>query len=93
MRVIVRLLEETANRCLQLSTESQHEKASRVMRLLAVDLMLAAEQRRHNRGPGVSEQLAELGLLSRVASKSPAKSRTPRPERKKAPTRESALTA
>jgi hypothetical protein len=67
MRVFVRLLEEAADRCLQLSYQSRHEKASRVMRLLAVDLMLAAEQRRHNRVHSAAEQRAELARLSRSA--------------------------
>ena len=90
MRVLVRLLEETADRCLQLSNESQHAKAARFMRLLAVDLMLAAENRRHNRPTPASEQLVELRKLSRPFGK-PARKVPAREE--KAPIRESALTA
>ena len=48
MRLWVRLLEEQAERCLSLAYQCQNKDAERIMRLLAVDLMLAAEQHRLN---------------------------------------------
>ena len=41
-----RLLEEHAERCVQLAYDCQNKTAERFFRLLAVDLMLAAEHHR-----------------------------------------------
>ena len=46
MRVFVRLLEEQAEHALRLAYESRNKKAERFLRLLAVDLALAAEEQR-----------------------------------------------
>lgn len=46
MRVWVRLSEEQAELCLKLAYQSKNKKAERLLRLLAVDLMLEAEQHR-----------------------------------------------
>ncbi len=46
MRVFVRLLEEQAERCIQLAYQCQNKNAERILRMLAVDLMLAAEEQR-----------------------------------------------
>ena len=47
MRVFVRLLEEQAEQALRLAYQSSNKKAERFLRLLAVDLALAAEDRRN----------------------------------------------
>lgn len=49
MKVFVRLLEEQAERCIELAHQCHTQKAERVLRLLAVDLMLAAEGHRTRR--------------------------------------------
>ncbi len=66
MKVVVRLLEEHAERCIQLAYQCQNKNAERFLRLLAVDLMLAAEVRRP-RPERIADELAELGRLSREA--------------------------
>ena len=66
MQVVVRLLEEHAERCIQLAYQCQNKNAERFLRLLAVDLMLAAEVRRP-RPNKIADQLAELGQLIREA--------------------------
>lgn len=66
MKVVVRLLEEHAERCIQLAYQCQNKNAERFLRLLAVDLMLAAEVRRQ-RPEKIADELAELGRLSREA--------------------------
>ena len=67
MRVFVRLLEEHAERCIQLAYQCRNKNAERFLRLLAVDLMLAAEVRRPRR-KAVSDELAELSRLSEAAA-------------------------
>ena len=57
MRLAVRLLEEHAERCIQLAYQCQNETAERFLRLLAVDLMLAAELRRPHR-ESIEDELA-----------------------------------
>ena len=47
MKVFVRLLEEQAEQALRLAYESQSKTAERFLRLLAVDLALAAEEHRN----------------------------------------------
>ena len=66
MKVVVRLLEEHAERCIQLAYQCQNKNAERFLRLLAVDLMLAAEVRRPH-PEKIADELAELGRLSREA--------------------------
>ena len=67
MKVVVGLLEEHAERCIQLAYQCQNKNAERFLRLLAVDLMLAAELRRP-RPRNFADELAELGRLSREAA-------------------------
>lgn len=64
MRVFVRLLEEQAEQALRLAYQSRNKKAERFLRLLAVDLALAAEEQRNR----VTER-AELAKASAVAAK------------------------
>jgi hypothetical protein len=47
VRVFVRLLEEHAEQALRLAYQSRNKKAERFLRLLAVDLALAAEEQRN----------------------------------------------
>jgi hypothetical protein len=49
MKVVARLLEEQAEQCIQLAYQCQNKKAEKVLRLLAVDLMLAAQSQRTSR--------------------------------------------
>ena len=71
MKVSVRLLEEHAEQCIQLAYLCKNKNAERFLRLLAVDLMLAAQLRRpHGK---VADELAELSRLS-SAAKPPIKS-------------------
>lgn len=64
MRDVVKLLENHAERCIQLAYQCRNKDAERFLRLLAVDLMLAAQLRRpHSFDTG----LADLEKLSRVA--------------------------
>lgn len=67
MRVFVRLLEEQAERCIQLAYQCRNKNAERFLRLLAVDLMLAAEVRRPRRN-AVADEFAELSRLSQAAA-------------------------
>ncbi|MBM3359801.1 MAG: hypothetical protein FJY54_19110 [Betaproteobacteria bacterium] len=46
MTKAVRSLEQHAQHCLELAATCQNKRAERVMRMLAVDLMLAAERQR-----------------------------------------------
>jgi hypothetical protein len=66
MKVVARLLDEHAERCIQLAYQCQNKNAERFLRLLAVDLMLAAEVRRQ-RPEKIADELAQLGRLSREA--------------------------
>ena len=66
------LLERHAERCIQLAYQCQNKNAERFLRLLAVDLMLAAELQRP-RG-AAKDELAELAQLSRTAAVSTFKS-------------------
>ena len=75
-----RLLEEQAERCIRLAYECQNKNAERFLRLLAVDLMLAAQMQRpapqnaalenmaQNATQNLTDELAELGRLSRQAN-------------------------
>jgi hypothetical protein len=73
------LLEEYAQRCIRLAYGCQNKNAERFLRLLAVDLMLAArmQQTRSNNevvattvapAINVAAELAELGRLSQAAA-------------------------
>ncbi len=68
------LLEDYAERCIQLAYECQNKNAERFLRLLAVDLMLAARMQQplavKNLTPNgnVADELAELGRLSQAAA-------------------------
>lgn len=64
MRVFVRLLEEQAEQALRLAYQSRNKKAERFLRLLAVDLALAAEEQRNR----ISER-AELTKAPVVTAK------------------------
>jgi hypothetical protein len=66
MRVVVSLLEEHAERCIQLAYQCQNKNAERFLRLLAVDLMLAAELHRPHRA-SAEDELATLGRVRREA--------------------------
>ena len=57
MKAVVYLLETQADRCLKLAAQCESKSAERIMRLLAVDLMLAVEQ--HQRSD-LATQLAVL---------------------------------
>lgn len=62
MNVNVRLLEDSAEQCLKLAYQCRNKNAERFLRLLAVDLMLAAErQQRASRNAGLAKlrQIAE----------------------------------
>ena len=61
------LLEQQAQRCIKLAYQCQNKNAERFLRLLAVDLMLAAQLRRPRDD---ADPLAELEKLSRDASSS-----------------------
>jgi hypothetical protein len=63
-----RVLEETAERCIRLAYQCQNKNVERFFRLLAVDLMLAAQQRAPSAPPKLADELAELGRLSRRAA-------------------------
>ena len=67
------LLEEHAERCIKLAYQCQNKNAERFLRLLAVDLMLAAEQYRPGNA-AVTNELAELDRLSRMAAASELRS-------------------
>ena len=58
------LLEQQAQRCIKLAYQCQNKNAERFLRLLAVDLMLAAQLRRPRDD---ADPLAELEKLSRDA--------------------------
>ncbi len=60
----VSLLEQYAERCIQLAYRCQNKNAEKLMRLLAVDLMLEAEVRRPL---AIEDELADLGRLSQNA--------------------------
>ena len=72
MKMSVRLLEEYAERCIQLAYQCQNGKTERFFRLLAVDLMLAAEQQRPRRKQ-IADELSELSQLSSKAARVPLK--------------------
>lgn len=57
MKAVVYLLEAQAQRCLKLAYQCHNPNAERILRLLAVDLMLAVEQ--HQRA-SLATQLAAL---------------------------------
>lgn len=63
-----RALEETAERCIRLAYQCQNKNVERFFRLLAVDLMLAAQHRAPAAPPAFADELAELGRLSRRAA-------------------------
>jgi hypothetical protein len=63
----VQQLEEVAGRCLQLALVSRSPSARRAMRLLAADLILAAEERRRANAGNLDEEFAELIRLTRRA--------------------------
>ncbi len=73
-------LEEYAQRCIRLAYECQNKNAERFLRLLAVDLMLAARMQQRRSGnevvaktavapaSSIADELAELGRLSQAAA-------------------------
>lgn len=74
------LLEEQAQRCIQLAYQCDNKNAERFLRLLAVDLMLAARMQASQgaareaaapRSPisTIADELAELGRLAAGAIK------------------------
>jgi len=68
-----RVLEETAERCIRLAYQCRNKNVERFFRLLAVDLMLAAQQPapaapKQFAQPRFADELAELGRLSRRAA-------------------------
>ena len=67
MRVLVRLLEEQAERCLMLAYRCENKRAEKIMRALAVDLALGAEHYRHSRLTTVTDQLADLSRFARLS--------------------------
>jgi hypothetical protein len=75
--VFANLLEEQAQRCIQLAYQCENKNAERFLRLLAVDLMLAARmQATAQQTPAVAspvsrlaDELAELGRLAAGAIK------------------------
>ena len=75
------LLEDYAERCIQLAYQCQNKNAERFLRLLAVDLMLAARMQQppplKNLAPGsnVTDELAELGRLAGATIKPESASR------------------
>jgi hypothetical protein len=68
-------LETYAQRCIQLAYKCENKTAERLLRLLAVDLMLAAEQQRPRRSMR-NDELAELDRLSRDARLKPENAST-----------------
>ena len=61
------LLEDYAERCIQLAYECQNKSAERFLRLLAVDLMLAARMQQPRRSnPKVLRELEALRLIVRA---------------------------
>lgn len=68
MKASVQLLEEQAQQCIRLAYQCQNKNAEKFLRLLAVDLMLAAELRRP-RNKGIESELAELDRLTRSATR------------------------
>jgi len=92
MRVLVRLLEEQAERCLTLAYRCENKRAEQFMRGLAVDLALGAEHYRHSRLASVSDQLADLSRLSRLSklADEALRSATAKPDESKVLTLESA---
>ena len=67
MKAVVYLLEDQAKRCLRLAHRCQNKNAERILRLLAVDLMLAVEQ--HQR----SDLATQLAALRPPAAPAPIK--------------------
>lgn len=63
-------LEDQAQRCIQLAYQCQNKKAERFLRLLAVDLMLAARMQQAHPVKQMSVNNAddELAELSRLAA-------------------------
>ncbi len=57
MQIAARLLEQQAGRCLTLAYQCKNKNAERILRLLAVDLMLAVEQ--HQRA-NMAAQIAKF---------------------------------
>jgi hypothetical protein len=53
-------LEETARRCRQLALECYDARARKIMRLLALDLFRAADDRRRANPGNLDNELAEL---------------------------------
>ena len=67
MQVSSSLLDQYGERCIKLAYQCQNKNAERFFRLLAVDLMLAAEQHRPRRD-SATDEFAELDRLSREAA-------------------------
>jgi hypothetical protein len=65
--VFAGILESYAERCIQLAYQCQNKNAERFLRLLAVDLMLAAQARQPHRRQ-IADELADLSRLSRTAA-------------------------
>jgi hypothetical protein len=79
--VFSQLLEDYAERCIQLAYQCENKNAERFLRLLAVDLMLAARMQQpqavKNLAPNsnVADELAELGRLASTAVRPESASR------------------
>jgi hypothetical protein len=65
MSVPVRLLQQHAERCLELAYRCRSRNAERYLRLLATDLLLAAAQQQR---PGETDRFAELRQLAELAA-------------------------
>ena len=80
-KVFSQFLEDYAERCIQLAYQCQNKNAERFLRLLAVDLMLAARTQQPQPvkdlapNSNVSDELAELGRLATAAVKPESASR------------------
>jgi hypothetical protein len=64
----VQQLEETAGRCMELAFGCRSAQARKLMRLLAADLILAADEQRRTKANTLDDELAELIRSSRRAA-------------------------
>ena len=65
MQGAVLLLEDQAQRCLKLAHQCQNKKVGRILRLLAVDLMIEVE---HHQRADLAAQFAELRQSAKTAT-------------------------
>jgi hypothetical protein len=64
----VQQLEEIAARCMGLALRCRNSQARKVMRLLAADLILAADEQRRASAADLDGELAKLVRLSRSSA-------------------------